>query len=57
MIDLVFHVTMDVFKHGVRKYDDMRHWTSKIDIFAMTYLIIPIHEGYVIIVYFREQSR
>ncbi|PBL00031.1 cysteine proteinase [Armillaria gallica] len=28
-----------------RKYDDVRHWTSKINIFAMKYLIIPIHEG------------
>ncbi|KAK0235550.1 hypothetical protein EDD85DRAFT_773813, partial [Armillaria nabsnona] len=41
----VFHVTTDVFKHGVRKYDDVRRWTSKINIFAKTYLIIPIHEG------------
>ncbi|PBK62408.1 cysteine proteinase [Armillaria solidipes] len=45
LFDFVFHVTTDVLKHCVRKYDDVRRWTSKIDIFAMTYLIIPIHEG------------
>ncbi|PBK86230.1 cysteine proteinase [Armillaria gallica] len=34
----------NVLKCSLRKYDDIRHWTSKIDIFAMTYLIILIHE-------------
>ncbi|KAK0186781.1 hypothetical protein F5146DRAFT_876183, partial [Armillaria mellea] len=33
-----------VLKHSHRKYEDIWHWTSKINIFAMRYLIILIHK-------------